>query len=87
MKHKPSEVARKMWYETAVHYSIPVLKASIEILGAENILLGTDFPYIGVGDGQFYKNTQFIKEVISTRDAKKILNTNGTSIIEACFAK
>jgi 6-methylsalicylate decarboxylase len=41
----PSITARRMWYDTVGHGHVPALRAAIESLGPERLLLGTDFPY------------------------------------------
>ncbi|MFE7132325.1 amidohydrolase family protein [Streptomyces sp. NPDC057638] len=42
---KPSVAARRMWYDTVGHGHVPALIAAVESLGADRLLLGTDFPY------------------------------------------
>jgi 6-methylsalicylate decarboxylase len=42
---KPSVAARRMWYDTVGHDHPPALRAAVDSLGAERLLLGTDFPY------------------------------------------
>jgi aminocarboxymuconate-semialdehyde decarboxylase len=41
----PSAAARRMWYDTVGHDHTPALRAAVESLGADRLLLGTDFPY------------------------------------------
>ena len=41
----PSTAARRMWYNTVGHGHVPALRCAIDSLGADRLLLGTDFPY------------------------------------------
>jgi 6-methylsalicylate decarboxylase len=41
----PSVAARRMWYDSVAHGYSPALRAAVDALGADRILLGTDFPY------------------------------------------
>ena len=41
----PSVAARRMWYDTVGHGHVPALQCAIDSLGADRLLLGTDFPY------------------------------------------
>jgi predicted TIM-barrel fold metal-dependent hydrolase len=42
---KPSLAFRRLWYDTVGHNHVPALRAAAESLGADRLLLGTDFPY------------------------------------------
>lgn len=42
---RPSLAARRMWYDTVGHGHVPALRAAVDSLGADRLLLGTDFPY------------------------------------------
>jgi 6-methylsalicylate decarboxylase len=41
----PSVAARRMWYDTVGHDHTPALRAAVDSLGADRLLLGSDFPY------------------------------------------
>jgi 6-methylsalicylate decarboxylase len=41
----PSIAARRMYYDTVGHGHLPALRCAIDSLGADRLLLGTDFPY------------------------------------------
>lgn len=43
---RPSEVARRLWYDTVDHGHAPALRAAVDSLGADRLLLGTDYPYL-----------------------------------------
>jgi 6-methylsalicylate decarboxylase len=42
---RPSVAARRMWYDTVGHNHTPALRAAAESIGANRLVLGTDFPY------------------------------------------
>jgi predicted TIM-barrel fold metal-dependent hydrolase len=41
----PGSAARRIWYETTAHGHTPALRAAVETLGADRLLLGSDYPY------------------------------------------
>lgn len=42
---KPSLAAARLWYDTVAHGHLPALRAAVDTLGADRLVLGTDFPY------------------------------------------
>ena len=42
---KPSVAAKRMWYDTVDYGSVPALRAAVDTLGADRLVLGSDFPY------------------------------------------
>src|SRR5215472_18163836 len=42
---RPSLAARRMWYDTVGHAHPPALRCAADSLGADRLVLGTDFPY------------------------------------------
>jgi 6-methylsalicylate decarboxylase len=42
---RPSAAARRLWYDTVGHDHTPALRAAVDSLGADRLLLGSDFPY------------------------------------------
>ena len=77
----PSVQARRMWYDTVGHFHAPALRCACESLGADRLLLGTDFPYL---QGDLYKRSvTYIEQAgLSTSDAHQILEVNASSLIE-----
>ena len=49
MPEPASIAAKRMWYDTVSHGSVPALRCAVETLGAERLLLGTDFPFEKAG--------------------------------------
>ncbi|MEU7169567.1 amidohydrolase family protein [Streptomyces morookaense] len=45
LPEKPSATARRLWYDSVGHGHGPALWAAVASLGADRIVLGTDFPY------------------------------------------
>jgi aminocarboxymuconate-semialdehyde decarboxylase len=46
---RPSVTAKRFWYDTVSHGYVPALRCACEALGADRIVLGSDYPY-EVGD-------------------------------------
>ncbi|MCE7008889.1 amidohydrolase [Kibdelosporangium philippinense] len=42
---KPSLAVRRMYFDTVAHGLDPALRAAVDVLGADRLVLGTDFPY------------------------------------------
>lgn len=77
LKKKPSEYLKKFYYDTITHSDVG-LKQVIDIVGSENILLGTDFPAdMGVKKPLEWINStdlkSDIKEKICHLNAERIL--------------
>jgi predicted TIM-barrel fold metal-dependent hydrolase len=45
LSEPPSSMARRMWYDTVGHGSMPALRCACDALGADRLLLGSDYPY------------------------------------------
>ncbi|MCQ8771655.1 amidohydrolase family protein [Streptomyces telluris] len=77
---KPSLAARRMWYDTVGHGHVPALWAAVESLGADRLVLGTDFPY-QAGE-QFLAATGYIRySGLPDAQATAILDENATRLI------
>ncbi len=77
----PSVQARHMWYDTVGHFHIPALRCACESLGADRLVLGTDFPYLS-GEG-YRRSVSYIQDAgLSTSDAHRILDTNAASLLQ-----
>jgi 6-methylsalicylate decarboxylase len=72
---RPSVAARRMWYDTVGHGHVPALRCAIDSLGADRLLLGTDFPYEN-GD-TFVRAIDYISDPqIDAGAARAILEQN-----------
>jgi predicted TIM-barrel fold metal-dependent hydrolase len=77
---KPSVAARRMWYDSVSHAYGPALRAAVEALGPNRILLGTDFPY-EYGD-LFHKAVSYVADSgLAADDVRRILDTNATEVL------
>ncbi len=75
----PSVQARRMWYDTVSHYYPPALRCANEALGADKLVVGTDFPYL---TGESYKRsvTYITESSLSESDVHRILETSGEAL-------
>jgi predicted TIM-barrel fold metal-dependent hydrolase len=71
----PSLAARRMWYDTVSHGHAPALRAAADSLGADRLVLGTDFPYQS-GDQLYARNAG-----LEDDDVVKILDTNALRLL------
>jgi 6-methylsalicylate decarboxylase len=76
----PTVAARRMWYDTVGHGHVPALRCAIDSLGADRLLLGTDFPYES-GD-TFIRAVDYIHDPqIDTSAARAILDQNASALL------
>ena len=77
---KPSVAAKRMWYDSVGHGHIPALRAAVETLGADRIVLGSDFPYEA---GDLYRRAIGYVELAGFKkeDATKILDFNAANLL------
>jgi aminocarboxymuconate-semialdehyde decarboxylase len=76
----PSVAARRMWYDTVGHGHVPALRCAIDSLGADRLLLGTDFPYEN-GD-IFVRAVDYINDPqVDPGAARAILDQNASSLL------
>ena len=77
----PSVAARRMWYDTVGHGHVPALRCAIDSLGADRLLLGTDFPYEN-GD-TFVRAVDYINDPqIDPGAAQAILDQNAGALLD-----
>jgi len=76
----PSVAARRMWYDTVGHGHVPALRCAIDSLGADRLLVGTDFPYEN-GD-VFVRAVDYINDSqIDAIAARAILDQNAATLL------
>jgi len=82
---KPSLALRRLWYDTVGHNHLPALRAAAQALGADRLVLGTDFPY---QPGElFYAAVDYVRRSgLSEDDVRAILDRNALALFgwEAC---
>ena len=77
---KPSITAKRMWFDTVAHAHPPALRAAVDTLGADRIILGTDFPY---ESGALYQHAiDYVSNAgLKPADVKQILDYNGAAVL------
>jgi aminocarboxymuconate-semialdehyde decarboxylase len=76
---RPSLAFRRLWYDTVGHNHVPALRAAAESLGADRLVLGTDFPY---QPGElFYAAVDYVRRAgLSEEDVRAILDRNAARL-------
>jgi len=69
---KPSEYLKKMYFDTIVH-SVAALQYLVQVVGAERVVIGTDYP-MGMGDFESVKKVLDLD--VSTYEREQILGGN-----------
>lgn len=82
---KPSEAARRMYFDSVGHGHVPAIRAAVDSFGADRILLGTDFPY-EAGD-IFTRAVEYIPEGLDEKDATAVLSGNAARLFPALADK
>lgn len=81
MPEPPQAALRRMYYDTVGHGHTPALIAAVDTVGADRVVLGTDFPY-ETGDA-FAEAVDFIREApLSTPQIDDILTNNVAALIK-----
>ncbi len=69
-----------MWYDTVSHAHPPALRCACESLGAERLILGSDFPY-ETGD-LYQRAVDYISQSgLAEQNAERILDTNAPRLL------
>ena len=77
---RPTIAAKRMWYDTVGHGHIPALRAAVETLGADRLVLGTDFPY--EAGPLFTRAISYIEQAgLKPDEATRILDHNGANLL------
>lgn len=82
---KPSEAARRMYFDSVGHGHVPAIRAAVDSFGADRILLGTDFPY-EAGD-IFTRAVEYIPEGLDEKDATAVLSGNAARLFPSLADK
>ena len=73
ISRRPSEYLRDLWYDTCV-YDVSVLEALVERVGADRIVLGSDYPVAGDED-----HVAFVRAARNLGEAELAAVTGGTA--------
>ncbi|MER8184518.1 amidohydrolase family protein [Kitasatospora sp. NPDC094015] len=68
----PTVAARRMFYDTVVHGHAPAVRCAAESVGADRLLLGTDFPY--QSGPQLVRAVATLHAALSPAEAQSALN-------------
>ena len=75
----PSVTAKRFWYDTVSHGYVPALRCACEALGADRIVLGSDYPY-EVGD-VYQRCVDYIAEAgLSAAQVEAIRDRNAQAL-------
>jgi aminocarboxymuconate-semialdehyde decarboxylase len=76
----PSAAARRMWYDTVGHGHPPALRCAADSLGADRLVLGTDFPY---QNGAAYERavSYVTTSGLAPGDADRVLSANAQALL------
>lgn len=78
---KPSVVARKLWYDNVTHNDPVALRCAALALGAERLVLGSDYPYQLHDD--YTRTVSFVSQAGLTEDeVRAILESNGSRLFQ-----
>ncbi|HLH78283.1 MAG TPA: amidohydrolase family protein [Candidatus Binataceae bacterium] len=76
----PSVTARRMWYDTVAHNSLPALRCAREMFGAARLVFGSDYP-LHQQDDHYRTSVNLIREAdLSPGEATQILETNARAL-------
>lgn len=77
IKDQPDDIAKRFYYDTILH-SAPVLEFMIKHVGADRVMLGSDYPY-DMGMMDCVKHVRSLK--VSDADKAKILSASAQSLL------
>jgi aminocarboxymuconate-semialdehyde decarboxylase len=76
----PSATVRRFWYDTVAHGSITALRCACEALGADRLVLGSDYPY--QQDGGYTRAVTYVEDAgLTDAEVKQILETNAERLL------
>lgn len=76
----PSVAARRMWYDTVSHAHPPALVCACQTLGADRLVLGTDFPFAS-GDHFQHAVDHISRSGLDDADVTRVLDTNAPTLL------
>lgn len=79
---RPSEMARRFWYDTVSHGSAPALRAAVEAFGADRIVPGSDFPVL-LSFEPYARTFGYVRDAVSKAAADRILHRNAAALLSS----
>jgi predicted TIM-barrel fold metal-dependent hydrolase len=77
---RPSEMARRFWYDTVAHGSRPALHAAVEAFGAARLVPGSDFPVL-LPFEPYPRTFTYIADALDADNADLILHHNAQGLL------
>jgi 6-methylsalicylate decarboxylase len=72
----PSETVRRLWFDTMAHCSAPALRSACDVLGAERLLTGSDYPVPESHEG-YAASIDYIRHAgLADTEVEQILHGN-----------
>jgi len=80
MPERPSCAARRFWCETTAHGHVPALRAAVDTLGADRLVLGSDYPY--QQDEWYDRAVSYVRDAgLDAQDEEAILGGNAAPLV------
>ncbi|MEA3003194.1 MAG: 6-methylsalicylate decarboxylase [Sphingomonadales bacterium] len=77
---RPSEMARRLYYDTVSHGSAPALHAAVEAFGADRLLPGSDFPVL-LSFEPYAATFGYVVKALKKPEADLILYRNAEALL------
>jgi predicted TIM-barrel fold metal-dependent hydrolase len=77
---RPSETARRFWYDSVSHGSAPALHAAAEAFGADRIVPGSDFPVL-LAFEPYPRTFDYVRKSLSHVEAELVLHRNAAMLL------
>lgn len=77
---RPSETARRFWYDSVSHGSAPALHAAVEAFGADRIVPGSDFPVL-LAFEPYARTFDYVRKALRPAEAELVLHQNAAMLL------
>ena len=77
LSHKPSGYLKRLYFDSIVH-SVAALQYLVEVVGADRVVIGTDYP---MGMGDFDPVSKVTRLDISDAERRQILGSNAAQLL------
>jgi aminocarboxymuconate-semialdehyde decarboxylase len=78
LPHKPSEYLKKFYFDTIVH-SVTALQYLVQVVGADRVVIGTDYP---MAMGDFDSVAKVLQLELSDAERRQILGGNAAKALQ-----
>lgn len=80
LQARPSDMARRFWYDTVSHGSAVALHAAIEAFGADRLVPGSDFPVL-LAFESYARTFAYIRDAAGKLPSDMILHNNAPKLL------